>query len=203
MIRRQSGKFISSSICLCECGTTKIIRTPSLRDGSTQSCGCLHYEALQRANIKHDHARVGLKNRTYESWIGMKKRCHSPNDQAYPDYGGRGIWVCERWRNSFENFLADMGERPLGMSIERRNNDAGYSPDNCYWATKKQQARNRRSSKMVTVHGVTGCLAFVCEHFGLNASTINARLLMGWGLDRAFDTPVKPSPLLGRKRDHR
>jgi hypothetical protein len=98
--------------------------------------------------VTHGHARKGKQTGTYLSWKEMKKRCANPNQKYWKNYGGRGIRVCDRWLNSFENFLADMGERPEGTSIDRYpNNDGNYEPGNCRWATRKQQRANRRDSQ--------------------------------------------------------
>lgn len=96
-------------------------------------------------NVKHGHTRHYKKSRTYESWRNMKKRCYYPGHHNYKRYGERGITVCDRWKNSFILFLADMGERPEGMTLDRINPNLGYFPENCQWATPKQQANNRRT----------------------------------------------------------
>ncbi|MHB8815449.1 MAG: hypothetical protein ACYDAE_19565 [Steroidobacteraceae bacterium] len=126
---------------------------------------------------------------TYLSWQRMKSRCLNPNDKDYRHYGGRGIRVCERWLK-FENFLADMGERPAGTQLDRRENNGHYEPGNCRWITKKQNSRNRRRSVMVTVDGVTRCAAEWAELKGLPLETVSARLKRGWSAERAVNTPL-------------
>jgi hypothetical protein len=127
-------------LCRCDCGNETIVQGPNLRNGNSKSCGCLRVElAISRAT-KHGHAK---KTATYSSWQAMIKRCTNPNTWSWKHYGGRGITVCDRWRYSFENFLADMGEKPEGLTLDRINNELGYSPENCRWATPAEQFRNR------------------------------------------------------------
>jgi hypothetical protein len=126
----------------------------------------------------HGHSRYENHSKTYKVWAGMKKRCSTPSMTAYKYYGGRGISVCERW-NSFDNFLADMGETPEGMSLDRIDSDGNYEPLNCRWASPKAQARNRRNAVRVTAFGETLTLPEWVEKTGLSYRTIYGRLRVG------------------------
>jgi hypothetical protein len=129
--------------CRCDCGAMVVVRRSSLVSGA-RSCGCLMRET--NADRERRHGQHGSVE--HHTWAHIIQRCENPKIRSYPDYGGRGITVCERWRTSFENFLADMGPRPgRGYSIDRINNDGHYEPGNCRWATAKQQANNRRPAR--------------------------------------------------------
>lgn len=141
-------------VCLCDCGNQRTIEGGSLKAGHSQSCGCLRKEVVSQRmagvqnGLIHGHAptRTKPQSPTYCSWRAMWVRCTNPNDRYYHLYGGRGIKVCDRWKD-FLNFLADLGERPEGCTLDRVNNDLGYEPSNCRWANPTQQTQNRRVCK--------------------------------------------------------
>lgn len=140
LYRLKDGNNSSRWVFLCECGSRKSIVGSRVKRGEIKSCGCYKY------NLKHGHAKRSLKNNstsTYNTWLAMKRRCLNPDDTAYINYGGRGITIDERWKD-FNTFLEDMGESPENKSLDRIDNDKGYSASNCRWADIHTQARNRR-----------------------------------------------------------
>lgn len=138
--------------CQCQCGKKRDVYACHLLRGMSRSCGCVAAKKIGDRNRTHGMTRTP----EYRIWRAMIDRCHYPSCKAYHRYGGRGILVCDRWRNSFENFIADMGKKPSdGHSIDRIKNDRGYEPGNCRWATATEQARNKRSEK-TTASGVSG-----------------------------------------------
>lgn len=175
--------------CLCDCGNGTITRGQHLRSGSVKSCGCFKSEH-SRANIikistTHGHCANGVSP-TYESFVAMWARCTYDKHPAYHQYGGRGIAICERW-SDFENFLADMGERPSKKhSLDRVNNNGNYEPGNCRWATWKEQARNRSSNRVLTFNGRSATMVEWAELAGIKYTTLRARLKLGWLVDRAL-----------------
>lgn len=172
--------------CICDCGTQCVVATVGLRHGGTQSCGCLYREVMKTASRTHGLSSSGA----YRTWTAMKSRCYRKTDTAYSDYGGRGITVCDEWRGSFEAFFGDMGHKPPGTTIERKDPNGAYTPGNCIWATRKVQSRNRRSLRIVSVDGRDMCLAEAIELYGQTRARVRDRLKNGWDLMRALSTPA-------------
>lgn len=168
---------------LCDCGARHIAIGQQIWSGRIRSCGC--------AGVKHGHARAGRVSITMNSYRSMLARCSDPNINGYENYGGRGIAVCDRWRESFENFLADMGERPgKGMTLDRfPNRDGNYEPGNVRWAPWKDQERSRRNNKMLTYRGETLCVSAWVEKLGISRHHLNHRLKT-LSVDDAFSAAI-------------
>lgn len=183
----RTKKNKTASICSCICGKSTTVENTSLRMGITKSCSCLAVEKTIARSTKHFHC-VKIISKTYIAWSSMNYRCgSSPNIKCFKDYYGRGIRICERWRK-YKNFLQDMGEKPAGTTLDRKNNNGNYEPGNCRWASMNEQAGNRRDSRIVTVNGITACLAEHGRRIGLNKNTIYARLRNGWSMNEALTT---------------
>lgn len=173
-------------LCRCDCGGEKKVSASHLRTGHTTSCGC----TSSRGHLVHGATSNGKWTPTYRSWQWMKNRCRYRNKF----YSDRGIKVCRRWKRSFVNFLADMGERPEGMTLDRIDPNGDYCPVNCRWATVANQVRNRRSNRMITFNGETLPMVTWSERTGLPYITIATRLDRGWAPERALTQPHRYSP---------
>lgn len=158
-------------------------------------------------SFKHGHASHKKPTPEYRAWHSMKDRCYNPNNKYFKDYGGRGIIVCDRWKNSFENFLADLGFRPSNKhSLDRIENNGIYEPSNCRWATKNQQDNNRRTSVMLTLNEQTKPLGIWAQNLSLSANALWGRIYKyGWDLESALTTPKCPQNMrnkLGFRTPH-
>lgn len=173
--------------CSCDCGNDSIHSLSHLRSGNTKSCGCLSRKLNGKSQTK-----------TYKSYGNMIRRCYNEKLPHYKRYGGAGITVCDRWRDSYLNFLDDMGERPEGTSIDRIDCSGNYTKENCRWATPQEQARNKTSNKCITYNGVTATLAEWSEKTGIEADTLSWRILRGWTPEEALT--LSESPLVRAKK---
>jgi hypothetical protein len=174
----------------CDCGGAGITRTSSLNNGHTKSCGCIQKESAS-SFAKATHGLRGSSE--YRIWSLIKDRCLNSKTKAFRYYGGRGITVCDRWKDSFENFIEDMGPRPSPKhSIDRTNNDGNYEPGNCRWATRVQQMNNKRSNVNITFNGVTKTAAQWSREVSVRSATLRARIFKyGWSAERALTEAVK------------
>lgn len=174
--RDANGRILVN--CRCVCGTEKTVRLKDLKSGNTTSCGCWRKEiaaAQSKRRQVHGCATRDKHVSAYRSWESMRSRCLNPNDSSYVRYGKRGITICPEWE-SFTQFLADMGERPPGTTLDRKRNNEGYYPDNCRWATPVEQGENRRSSKFFTYNGKTQTISAWAREFGIPIGTLWGRL---------------------------
>lgn len=162
-------------LCRCDCGTEKVISKYQLANGHTRSCGCLRRDLVTAKNKTHGMCGT----RTYRIWKSMLARCYQPSMSRFEHYGGRGIKVCARW-HVFENFYADMGKVPGGMSIDRIDVNGNYDPQNCRWATAKQQARNTTANKRYTYQGKSLCVAEWSDRLGICRDTLLNRIKNGF-----------------------
>ncbi len=182
------GSIHYRSLCQCKCGTQKFVFNNDLVRG--KSLRCLNCAAVIVGDTHRIHGM--RQTRTYDQWRSMIQRCTNPKTEFWEDYGGRGITVCERWRD-FRNFLADMGVCPDGLEIDRwPDTNGNYEKNNCRWATEKEQARNKRNNRVMTALGVTACFSELCERFQISYSVAFARLKRGWLPDDIFSKSVRP-----------
>lgn len=174
--------------CRCACGTLRHVVASTLRRGLSSSCGCRRDERTRLRNTTHG----STESPEYYIWCGLKGRCLNPRNHKFAEYGGRGITVCERWRNSFEAFLEDMGRRPSPHhSLDRIDNSGHYEPNNCRWATPDQQSNNKRNNRKVFADAN---LVAAARLHGLQPQTLYHRLKAGWSIERALLTPVRHWP---------
>ncbi len=174
------------SVVRCDCGTVKTVEESNVRSGRTESCGCLRLERVHAASATHGMS----KTPEYKIWVGMITRCENTAVKCYSRYGGRGITVSPEWRASFAQFMADMGPRPdRKYSIDRLDNDKGYSAENCAWRTASEQANNRRCNTSITYNGKTMTVRQWSRHLGGDINTVYKRLRAGWSPELAVSAP--------------
>lgn len=170
-------------LCQCDCGNTSVVSSSNLKRNNARSCGCLKSELTSERTRTH-----GLNGtRTHRSWTTMKSRCSNPKDSSFGNYRERGITVCDRWLK-FENFYEDMGDRPEDMSLDRIDNNSGYSKENCRWATQQEQGNNRRTNRFLDFEGKRQTVTQWASEIGVHRHTIYARLERGWTIEKALTT---------------
>lgn len=156
-------------LCKCECGNEIKTSITHLRNGKVKSCGCLNKERI----LKHGHTKNKKVSPEWQSWRTMRSRCYRTKDCSYKNYGGRGITVCDRWKNSFENFLEDMGKCPENCTLDRIDSNKNYEPENCRWATGIQQGNNRRNNTRIIHNGISKTITEWAREMGVSWTTID------------------------------
>lgn len=173
--------------CVCDCGNTHVTSSSTLLHAAEPSCGCVRTENVRKAVGTHGMS----KTREYHIWKGILARCYNKNNPAYDLYGGRGIKIYDAWRHDFSAFIAYIGKAPFpNMSIDRIDTNGNYEPGNVRWATQKTQTNNKNGNKLLTYKGEQKTLAQWAEHLGLHYRTLQDRLVEGWSIERAFETPT-------------
>lgn len=173
-------------LCRCECGTQREVILQTLTNGRSKSCGCYKNEQTVQRLTTHGKSNT----RTFRIWDNILGRCTRPRNDRYKDYGGRGITVCQQWQDSFAQFLADMGDCPSPKhEIDRIDNNAGYSPENCHWVTRRENVMNRRNTLWVLPLGVRMTMDDCAKLFNVSRITLRLRLRAGWNLAKALMLP--------------
>ena len=181
-----SGKHKRMIYCLCDCGNYKSVRLDSLKNGSIKSCGCLHKKVLSELFTTHGVSHTD----EHKTWNRMKKRCYDDSDISFARYGGRNINVCDEWLNSFDKFLEDMGTRPSKQhSIDRIDNNLGYSKENCKWSTAKEQANNKENNRIIEHNGLSMTISQWGDRVNINTHTLYSRIKNGWDIEKSLTTP--------------
>lgn len=179
--------------CKCDCGITKNVPSMCLNRTATptRSCGCIKLERARTNAFKHGWYSHGRNTSEYNCWLAMKDRCGNPKSHAWDYYGGRGILVCEEWKNSFERFMLDMGQKPgPEYSIERKDNSGNYEPKNCIWATRSQQGNNKRNNRVIEIDGKKNTASNWCREFEIPPCNFFARISKGWSNEDALTKPI-------------
>lgn len=194
LVLKMAGKDKHRNIlwtCQCECGIIKNISGVGLRTNQTKSCGCYHRDIVSKPNISSiTHGKSISK--IYNIWHGIKLRCYTKSSTSYKNYGGKGIIVCEEWKNSFEQFYKDMGDIPFEKAqIDRIDNNGPYSKENCRWVTSKQNCFNKSNNKYLTYKGETKLLIDWAIQYNFQRYTITNRLQQGWTIERILETPER------------
>lgn len=174
-------------MCVCDCGNTRFIKRSDILRYDNPSCGCV----TTRKQLSNPNYVPDKKNMPeFESWRGMIERCTNKNSISYPNYGGKGIKVCEAWMD-FYVFFKDLGERPKGSTLDRKDVYGDYCKDNCRWATQAEQSRNKSNNVNLLIDGKTMCVADWCQEYNINRTTVLCRLKRGWPASKAIKTPAR------------
>lgn len=194
MINNRRGTRTATWNCVCECGKECQIIAGNLITGCSKSCGCVQRENSRNASIVHGYCVDRKMPPEYFVWSGMWDRCTRENNKSFPDYGGRGITVCDRWKD-FPAWFSDMGPRPTrNHTIERRDTNGNYEPINCIWDTRKAQNRNKRNNTLLTFNGITKCIVEWAEELGVDPKNLSNRKGLGWTDERILTEIVKHQP---------
>lgn len=185
--------------CVCDCGKEIAVQGGHLQMGHTVSCGCAKADLISAAKTTHGHTANHGSTKEYSAWLGMKNRCYNPNYYLYHHYGGKGVTVCQKWLDSFESFLADMGNATDGYSLERKNTAGNYESDNCKWADAVEQQNNKTNNVKITYDGKTLSTGQWARVVGICHKRIWARVKAGWSPERILTTP---SSTKARKLKH-
>ncbi len=177
--KNPGGQAARRFLCRCDCGSDRIYTVSHINSGQVKSCGCLTNHLIGEKNSTHGATRGGTRTKEYRTWKAIMDRCYLKTCESYRHYGARGITVCERWLESFENFLEDMGSAPQGTSIERIKNHIGYFKENCCWATSDIQARNKRTNIFATHEGKTQCCLDWARELNIPHWTVLRRIKKG------------------------
>lgn len=188
-------------VCRCECGNITVAMTSTLNNGLKRSCGCLVIDTLRKNATKHGGAS-GRKSPTWKTWYEMIRRCRSKTRKCYKHYGGRGIKVCDRWKD-YGNFKDDMGEKPIGMTLGRIDNNGDYEPTNCRWETIDEQSNNKRTSRFLEIDGERRTISQWARAYGLDPQVAFSRLQQGWDTMRAVTTPLNHSLSVAMRESYR
>jgi hypothetical protein len=197
----KSGKSVRRYwVCQCACGNVAEYREDGLKSGRTTRCRQCSREAQKKKMVVHGCAKKRNHSAAYRAWDAMKQRCFNEKQKHFKQYGGRGIVPCSRWM-VFKNFLEDMGEPPSGMTLDRIDNEKGYSKDNCRWASRKTQQNNRRTNRVFTFNGETKTAQQWCEVFGVSWNTVRGRISRGWDEYIAFQPRTGAFDCFARKQE--
>ncbi|SQC67333.1 hypothetical protein [Listeria fleischmannii] len=179
-------------LCKCDCGTEKVIGGSGLKSGATKSCGCLNKELSRKRKVNLTHG-YSNKERLYWTWKGMKARCYNTNNTRYQHYGGKGVIVCDAWRYDYQNFrrwaLDNYYEDDL--TIDRIDNNGDYCPENCRWATSKEQANNQSRNRILKYKDKTMTMSQWADYLDITYGTMNSRIQRKWSMERIVNTPIR------------